>query len=72
MNLFCTCTNTEPCFANGLLLAYSIPYEHMRLADVWLCDDCFEHHLVDNYNIRAVTERHWLVEVELLADEVEQ
>lgn len=72
MNMYCICTNHTPDFVPALWLAYDVVLDNMLNSGVWLCHDCFEHHVVHNYNIRTVPETTWLVEIELLADEVEQ
>lgn len=49
MNLFCMCTEQNPDFVGALLLAPRAP--GMTRWDTWLCHDCFENHVCNDYPI---------------------
>ena len=54
MNFYCKCTDKYPDFVGALLFAPPAPSYKWRKTPVWVCHDCFEHLVCNDYPI-AVT-----------------
>ena len=57
MRLYCKCTETEPDFVGALLRApIRAAFSDGATVSMWLCHDCFEQHVCNQYMIDVCTD----------------